>query len=553
MGVTRIETPAAASALAKRLNAPQRPRPLVLVSSSAATNEPWIDLNELGDELDGLADIYLIMTGDATWTLSRQIPPKTEAYGGAGRVYPTDNGWVHDLDRSRLHFAFDPLSGKRATRALISDALRLAHGAGLLAGPTSSQARTASGMVQGIPTPDRAIVKLDDHSWATVTQELTVPTVPLGDLLCEGMPVHGRFDPVTRQLDIRASIRPANVALSTYQPGTTVLARVDEVRSRSARLALYPGVEAWVRGDDVTSNELDDFRSLMTTGEVVIAHLLERDPTWRLRLADVDDDEEPLAAPVVVEAGRPWLEPPVFGPPLTLPVSDSPAPPEAPPEQAPVPAPFSTQGKAVQGLGLKVAELQAQLLQAESRLAALQGERDMLAGQLTRAHTDADQLRKQAKQLRTEVRRRSRRSPPEELGGQFTDPEQQLRFEIDHRWAMRIPAGDKERLAAAPYVIGRNFIASLEQLGGVKRSKVVDVVVEVLTGLAKDVDGRKLHRLRESEAGDAPDRVRETDGAQAMRVNLQTNTPSARRLHYWQLKDGTIELARVVVHDDFSI
>jgi hypothetical protein len=555
MGVTRIDTPAAAAALAERLNALHRSRPLVLTSTSAATNEPWIDVEEIDSELGELADVYLVETGAPSWALAERIPPRTEAYGGAGRVYPIDNSWVRDLRRSPLHFAFDADSGRRATRALIADALRFANAAGLLARPASPQTREASGTVVGIPTPDRAMVKLDDRTWATITQELTVPDVPVADVLCEGMQVRGTFDPASRRLDISASVRPARDALAPYQAGATVLARVEKVRARSARLALYPGVEAWVRGDDVTSNELDDFRTLMTEGEVVVAHLVARSPGWRLLLADVDDDEEPLEAPTVIEGGLPWLRAPTIEEPITLPEPsteemaaqlETSAPPEP---SLTVPA----AGKAVQGLGLKVTELQRQLSHAQSQLAALQRERDMLAGQLTRAHSDADQLRRQAKQLRTEVRRRSRRPSEEALAGLFTDREEQLRYEIRHQWAIRIPAADKARLPLRDYLVGPDFIASMSRLEGVSRSKIVDVVVEVLTGLAKDIDGRRLHPLRVSEAGDAPPVIRSSDGAQAWRVNLQTNTPSARRLHYWQRNDGSVELAKVAVHDDFTI
>jgi hypothetical protein len=31
------------------------------------------------------------------------------------------------------------------------------------------------------------------------------------------------------------------------------------------------------------------------------------------------------------------------------------------------------------------------------------------------------------------------------------------------------------------------------------------------------------------------------------------NTPSARRLHFWELPGGGVELAKIVIHDDFSI
>lgn len=72
---------------------------------------------------------------------------------------------------------------------------------------------------------------------------------------------------------------------------------------------------------------------------------------------------------------------------------------------------------------------------------------------------------------------------------------------------------------------------------------------EVLTGLAADIPGRELHRLRTGNGGGDPYRVR-ADGARAFRASLQVNTPSARRLHYWQLPNGQIELSRVVLHDD---
>lgn len=42
------------------------------------------------------------------------------------------------------------------------------------------------------------------------------------------------------------------------------------------------------------------------------------------------------------------------------------------------------------------------------------------------------------------------------------------------------------------------------------------------------------------------------NGAVCMRAPLQTNSPSARRLHYWKGPGESVELSRVVLHDDFS-
>lgn len=41
--------------------------------------------------------------------------------------------------------------------------------------------------------------------------------------------------------------------------------------------------------------------------------------------------------------------------------------------------------------------------------------------------------------------------------------------------------------------------------------------------------------------------------AVAWRASLQVNTPSARRIHYWVLPSGRVDLARVSTHDDFTI
>ena len=101
------------------------------------------------------------------------------------------------------------------------------------------------------------------------------------------------------------------------------------------------------------------------------------------------------------------------------------------------------------------------------------------------------------------------------------------------------------------YSVGPRFLDSLSRLEGIKEEKVADVVFEVVTGLAPQIPGREVHHLRIGAGGDNPVRVRE-DGAMAWRASLQVKTPSARRLHYWILPNGDIELARVATHDDFD-
>jgi len=70
-----------------------------------------------------------------------------------------------------------------------------------------------------------------------------------------------------------------------------------------------------------------------------------------------------------------------------------------------------------------------------------------------------------------------------------------------------------------------------------------------LTGLADQLPGRDLHRLRPGTGGDDPPVTRQ-DGATCRRVALQRNTPAAWRLHFWRCAGGHVELCRVVTHDD---
>jgi hypothetical protein len=70
--------------------------------------------------------------------------------------------------------------------------------------------------------------------------------------------------------------------------------------------------------------------------------------------------------------------------------------------------------------------------------------------------------------------------------------------------------------------------------------------------IAETVDRLKLaatHALREGQSGGAPQRHRSTDGATAWRRDIDYEY----HLHYWECSDGTVELASMGPHNDFSI
>jgi hypothetical protein len=103
--------------------------------------------------------------------------------------------------------------------------------------------------------------------------------------------------------------------------------------------------------------------------------------------------------------------------------------------------------------------------------------------------------------------------------------------------------------------VGREFLASVRATQGIEVDKIVEVCVEVAADFAHEKAGRQVHPLRGGERG-ADARTRKRDGARAWRCALQVHTPSARRLHWWNVPgaDGaTIEFACIGVHDSVDI
>ena len=200
---------------------------------------------------------------------------------------------------------------------------------------------------------------------------------------------------------------------------------------------------------------------------------------------------------------------------------------------------------------------QAEALAAAEEVEALRQQRSDLEGAARSQEAEIERLREEAATQRSELRRakqdaqRAKRAQRE--SGQaptvWSDPEQQFRWEVEQAWAVRIPAAEKASLPLREYVVLPGFLESLAETAGIDRSKVVDVVVDIATGRIHDVPARETHQLRSGDSG-APALTRE-DGATCWRVALQINTPSARRLHFWQPSGRPPELSSVRLHDDF--
>lgn len=590
MGVRHVDSDEDARRLAGELNSPERKKPYVVVSTPAQRLRPYIDAEEVFGQVGDLAEVYLIHSGPETWAFSKAMPELTQVYGGAGRVYPVGTAWVTDPYRSPLRFAWSDAEGPHATGQLVADALRMAADAGLL-NRSAARPTLIGGVVEGVFPPSRAIVRTDSRDLASVWQELLVADVPIERVLSEGMRVHGSFDPDTKRYDVREMLLPADECLTHYTVGDVVLAEVAEVAGDHAVLRLHPEVPVRVNRQDITSNELDLVSSLMTRGEVLSARVASLGPDWRLSMLDVDDDEEALQPPTLLRGGPPWLSPqlptpvePVTteAPPLIVEpdteteVSDEPLdrPPVQVPRQAlgprPTPALLDPRRRAdAATLAAQITALRRELKKAETAhriseqeragllrsLVDLRNERQLLHNELERARVENRRLAEQLRTSKTDLRKARQKAhvdrTGQEQGPLFLDAEEQFRHDVQVAWAVRIPAADKVNRPLAEYTLGPDFLRTVNEVEGINRSKVVGVVIEVLTGHAYGLDGRFMHPLRTSEAGDAPTVIR-ADGAKCWRVALQAKSPQARRMHFWRLGNGDIELSRVCLHDDFT-
>lgn len=209
----------------------------------------------------------------------------------------------------------------------------------------------------------------------------------------------------------------------------------------------------------------------------------------------------------------------------------------------------------VDGLAAEVLGLQRKMGELQTQLRAGADEREQLRFLLDQAERRANKAENDLKSTRARLRKAgstSKAGTPAEGRPEFADAEQGFRYLVLTQWATRTLPGEQRDRPLADFLIGPRFLDSLARLEGVSPEKVADVVFEIVTGLAPQLPSREVHRLRTGSGGEDSVRVR-TDGAVAWRASLQSNTPSARRIHYWVLPTKQVELARVATHDDFDI
>ncbi|TQL70269.1 hypothetical protein FB381_4198 [Nocardioides albertanoniae] len=608
--IKRVTNTSEAEALAALLNGEGRTKPTVVVTVASGHAEPYADVARIAAEIGDLADLYLVTTGGHTWAFSNKMTPGTQVYGGAGRVYPIGLGWNTDLKQAPLRFAWSKAEGRKLTAQLVDDALDMAAAAGLFdSARTAATRERRSGTIVSIMS-ERALVDLGSGDMASIPPQLAQAGVAIERVLTPGMLVDGVLEKKSRWLDIRETRPTAEDALKAYVAGDVVPAEVRSVLAGSADLRLHPDVTVELFRSEVTDDPNDDLRALLTPGEVVLARVVAAGPRWRLSLRGVGEHDHAREALALYVGGPPWLDPdapaptvehgetgdsgesgrsgePVEAPepvapaelappPARRPTAPSPAmmprrkggsvraiPPTAVASPAPAPEPAAAASPApakkaaVQSMSLQVtaikaekAHLEAELADLRDQVSGLRNERVQFAKDLARAARQVETRDAELARMRSQLRRAKQRTAPAEVTlPVFADRERGFRHLVEAAWARRIPVGEQAIRPLPDFAIGERFLDSVDALEGIAVDKIADVVMEVLTGLAEHAAGRELHQLRTSSGGNAAPQSR-PDGAVCYRVSMQIHTPSARRLHFWKCPDGTVELSRVVVHDD---
>jgi hypothetical protein len=107
--------------------------------------------------------------------------------------------------------------------------------------------------------------------------------------------------------------------------------------------------------------------------------------------------------------------------------------------------------------------------------------------------------------------------------------------------------------------LGRCFIDSVNDAGldtsEIVLKRIVNASAAVIAGRAEKVKGYKLHELRETRAGNSPQRIRASDNAKAWRLMIGQHG-GGWRLHYWQIptqEGSVIEFSNVVKESDDTI
>lgn len=570
-----VESARDAKDLAKVLTDPHRERPAVVVSTTKKFT--YINPTELAKKLGPDVDVYLLESSRVAYDFQEAMPFDTTVYGGAARCYPPGTAWTKNTTLAMVRLAYTDAEGRAAINLLADDVAAMAsypREAAVSSSPAKpADDAHAEGIVSVILEPDGVLVQLDEGI-ARIDTSAMAPGISPALLFHHSQKVSGTVR--NGILTLTEGFHTPADAADHAAAGTVLPALVTSPKT----VALFPGLT--VR-----------HTSEAPEGSVVAVRieLSGRADGKAWKLSTVTDPDEVTEALPFMKDGQPWItwQPAEPEPDLS---QDTSSPQAAqsyrdpfvaldavhdhienltadnarltreleelkatPAEEAiPLPSPAFA--------GIEVARLRAEVASQARQITELtegrhraMADADDLGAEVTLLSHTVERLRADVRTERDRADRARQAARETETvlrdGPAFLDPQEQFRHEVYLEWATRIPAASKADLPLAEYSFGDAFLSSVDTIQGIDRSKIVAVAVEVLTGLADEMPGRDMHRLRGGLPGASY--IDDAQLGSAWRVALQINTASARRMHFWRGADGRIVLATVGVHDDMDI
>ncbi|WP_159619455.1 hypothetical protein [Arthrobacter zhaoguopingii] len=629
---TTVDSRRDAIDLAALMCHPERDKPVVVISSTKEGTrlDPAAVAKRLGDK----AAVYVLATPAVAYSFDEAMPDDTSVYNGAARSYPTGTAWQKNQRASVLRLAYSDSEARDAVDLLAQDVDKMDPYAPPVT-TSSTPARSKEPEIVGCEVsmllpPDGVLVKLAD-GMARIDTSPLAPGIEPERLFTSGQKLTGTVrdglltitsgihtvaeavaharagitHPALVLNEKRIALFPGLVVrhASLTEPGSVIAVRIELSGRADGKAWKVSAVE------NPEPEEIVPALPFTIGGEpwIVWSPLAAQVPV-EAAVEDGAVPAEPEEASLV-PAAVPEAEVPLPGD-EALPAQEAAPVPAVEDEEPQAPAPRTAGHTEVaaalellrstlyaldednqrlaadaEALRQEVAANQkpsgpvptpgaggAALELAQRQVALLTRERIEMAGELTRALSEADDLAAEnaaqvhlierlRESIRTEQTRAARaRQLSREItaaaaantGPLFGDPAAQFRHEIYLEWANRIPAASKADMPLAEYGFVDRFLASVEKIQGVDRSKIVAVAVEVLTGIAETMPGRDMHRLRSGpKAGTVF--VEHAEYGTAWRVALQIGAASARRLHFWRGIDGRVMFATVGVHDDMGI
>jgi hypothetical protein len=500
--------------LVELIDDPNRFYPVVVVTRSRQANQPYVDLHVLADQLDQSAHIAIV---EPDWTLALTRGLRDErlaVFGGALRVFPSDVDWRADTRLAPLFLCYEG-QGKWVGERIVSTVQQMTYRSGrVLAPEVERSGRLTVATVKGVLNEAQVLVKTESGLDCKMQVAELRPGIEASRLVKKGQKFKG-VEQITGGLlgdfhPDRVDDQPLVRAKAELGDGVVTLAFVEQVRRSSTLIKIHPDVEVKLFPSE------ENFSDLCSAGDAIAVELIwDGDICW----AALAREAEAGPSMSVLPGGPPWLL-----------ASDH------------------NSGSAELSHDVEVnAELESlgivDGLEFEEALATVQ----MLTSERDSIVSERDALDREVRELKKRLRESQRLQWPVVYG----DSQEQFRFEVTMSYLTRIPETDRKRFPLrSEYRFGNSFLASVDKIvnaGGISRQKIVDVCVEVLSDIARDNASRTPKPWTDGARGA---QISRADGGMAWRVRLQSGTSAARRMKYWILHDGVIELDSVGVHDD---